>query len=66
MREVRQTTNQRLLKKAPQNSPAEIAGGKEDGSSFSAVMLKNKTFRDWAEASVHREETKKWFERIIV
>ena len=38
----------------------------EGGPSISAVMVKNKAFCDWAEASVHCEETKKWFERIIV
>ena len=42
-----------------------IAMGSEDGPSFSAVLVKNKSFRDWAEASMHCEETKRWFEKII-
>ena len=43
-----------------------IADDKEDGPSFSEVMVRNKAFQDWAEASVHNEDTRKWFERIIV
>ena len=29
------------------------------------MVVKNKLFQDWAEPSVHHEETKRWFEKII-
>lgn len=44
----------------------DIVGKTEDAERFSAVLLKNKAFQDWAEASAYNVETEEWFEQIIL
>ena len=43
-----------------------IVGRVEDDPSFSAVLVENVAFRDWAEASTHNMDSQKWFERVIL
>ena len=43
----------------------DFVGKEEDTNHFSEVMIKNKYFRDFAEASCHNTLTNEWFGKII-
>ena len=43
----------------------ELVGEKENGKTFVEVLIKDKTFQDFAEASCHCKAKQEWFENVV-